>query len=221
MVGVFIVFKLDKNLLKANIGFTLIEVVIVVPLVAIIFLVGFNVFFLINKSYGMVNDSFISSEEIRLFQINIQKEANQARKAELGNNEPEKEDKDKAALVKKSNSELHIYTDIDKDNIPELLIYYLDGRVLKKDVKKASNASNNMKFPYVYKNPPVSSKAVLTNVNNTDIFGDVEDLRAAKSGQEGIDYRKKVKMNIEIKGNDSETIIIQNYLVTKSRAAAE
>lgn len=214
-------FKLLKNIQKSNIGFTLIELTLVLPLVAIIFLLGFNMLFLINRSHKLVNDSFATIEEIRLFQTNIQKEANQARKAELGTGEPKEENADKAVMVKKSNCELHIYTDIDDDNIPELLIYKLEGTSLKRYVKKASNASNKMFFPYEYNNTAISSKTVLTNVYNTDIFGDIEGLKTLRSDQEGTDYRKRALMNLEIKSKNGKVIAFQNYLITKSRANAE
>jgi hypothetical protein len=57
---------------------------------------------------------------------------------------------------------------------------------------------------------------------NSDIFGDVEVVKATKSGQEGKDYRRKVKMKIEInKGKNSNPILIETYLVTKSRTEFE
>lgn len=191
-------------------GFTLVEIIVVVPLVAIIILIAYNMIFMINKSYKNVNDSFDVSEELRIFQINIQKEANEAKKAE----------EDKEALHKVSDSELYIYSDANEDNKPELIIYKLNDKKLYRFIKKTSTD----KYPYEYNHDSTGysmAKVVLKNVKNKNLFGDVEVVREQKTGQEEKDNRRKVKINIEINTTDDNIINIENYLVTKSRAAAE
>lgn len=198
----------EKTLSKK--GFTLVEIIIVVPLVAIIILIAYNMIFMINKSYKNVNDSFDVSEKLRIFQINIQKEANAAKKAE----------ETKEVLHKASDNELYIYTDIDNDNKPELIIYKLNDKKLYKFIKKASND----KYPYEYNYESAdysNSKVVLKNVKNENLFGEIEVVRVQKSEQEEKDNRRKIKINIEIDTTDDKTINLENYLVTKSRAAAD
>lgn len=193
-----------------NIGFTLVELTIVVPLIAIIFLVGYNMYFMINKSYKSVNDSFDISEELRIFQISIQKEANEAKKAEEA----------KEVLHKVSDNELYIYTDINNDNKPELIIYKLNDKMLYKFIKNPSND----KYPYAYDYVSTDyskAKIVLNNIKNTGIFENVEVVREQKTGQEEKDNRRKVKINIDIASADDKTVSIKTYLVTKSRTEAE
>lgn len=193
-----------------NIGFTLVEVTIVVPLIAIIFLIGYNMYFMANKSYKSVNNSFEISEELRVFQINIQKEANEAKKAE----------EDKEVLHRTSDSELYIYTDINNDNKPELIIYKLNDKKLYRFIK---NASNN-KYPYTFdyiSSDYSKAEIVLSNVTNTKLFENVEVVREQKTGQEEKDNRRKIKINIDIASTDDKTISIKTYLVTKSRTEAE
>lgn len=193
-----------------NIGFTLVELTIVVPLIAIIFLVGYNMYFMINKSYKSVNDSFDISEELRIFQISIQKEANEAKKAEEA----------KEVLHKVSYNELYIYTDINNDNEPELIIYKLNDKKLYRFIKNPSND----KYPYAYDYASTDyskAKIVLNNIKNTGIFENVEVVREQKTGQEEKDNRRKVKINIDIASADDKTVSIKTYLVTKSRTEAE
>lgn len=193
-----------------NIGFTLVEVTIIVPLIAIIFLISYNMYFMINKSYKSVNNSFEISEELRVFQINIQKEANEAKKAE----------EDKEVLHKVSDNELYIYTDINNDNKPELIIYKLNDKKLYRFIK---NASNN-KYPYTFDyicSDYSKAEIVLSNVTNTKLFENVEVVREQKTGQEEKDNRRKIKINIDLASADDKTISIKTYLVTKSRTEAE
>lgn len=191
-------------------GFTLVEIIIVVPLVAIIILIAYNMIFMINMSYKNVNNSFDVSEELRIFQINIQKEANEAKKAE----------EDKEVLHKVSDNEMYIYTDIDNDNKPELIIYKFNDKKLYRFIKKTSTD----KYPYKYNHDSTDysmAKVVLKKVKNENLFGDIEVVRVQKTEQEEKDNRRKVKINIEIDATDDKIISIENYLVTKSRAAAE
>ncbi|MGF7056983.1 PilW family protein [Brassicibacter mesophilus] len=202
-----------KKNLKNQYGFTLLELIIVVPLIGIILLIAYNMLFLTTKSFNSVNDSFDISEDLRIFLISIQREANQAKKSE------EKLD----ALHRVSQSELYIYTDIDDDFIPELVRYRLVGNEIRKDIKKASNS----KYPFEFTNLFINERVVLSNVANTEIFSYVEKLKEPATEheitqQEGKDYRRKVKMKLEIsKSEGNKSIVIETYLVTKSRTEYE
>lgn len=200
--------KLCKKYFKTQNGITLIELMIVVPLVAIIFLITYNMFFLTVKSFRNVGDSFNTSEDLRFFLNTIRKEVNQGKKAE----------EDRGVLYRVNEKEIYIYTDIDGDDIPEIVRYRLMNNKIIKDVKKASNE----KYPYKFEKFFKDEQVVLSDIMNSDIFGDVEVVKATKSGQEGKDYRRKVKMKIEInKGKNSNPILIETYLVTKSRTEFE
>lgn len=207
-------------MLKSNKGLTFIELILTIPLILIVFTLGYNMLFIINKSHKIVSDDFSNAEDIRIFQINIQNEANQARKALLGSNEPNTEDITKAALVRESDgNRLRIYTYLDNNDYPVLVTYELkSGGKLERTERKATKTS----FPYTFENNPSDTKIVLNNIANDKIFGIVEPLRVRSEGsQEGEDYRKKVDMNIEIKNRDGRTIGVNTYLITKSRATAE
>lgn len=205
-----------ENYFKQNKGFTLIELLVIIPIIAVILLISYNILFLSTKSYNYVSDTFNSTEDIRLFINNIQKEVAQAKKAV----------EDKTVIYKPSNSNnkvLHIYSDIDNDDIPELIRYRLDNNVIKRDYKKAKN--NN--YPYKYNSSFIGEKIVLSNVVNQDIFGEVtfinteqEKTEQEKYGEK--DNRRKVRMTIEIStGSNNTPIIIDTYLVTKSRTESE
>ncbi len=195
----------------ANRGFTLVELVLVVPLIAIVVLLGYNMLFLTQRSFTSVNRTFDISEEVRHFQLNINKEANHAKKAE--------ETKD--VLNRISKSEIHIYSDIDNSdgkNIPELIRYRIDGGGLKKSVKKGSGTE----YPYTYTSGFGTEETVLENIIEAQSeFYVQEPIRVIPVGsQEAPDYRRKLRMKLVIDGvpNDIE---IQGYLVTKSRTEAE
>lgn len=200
-------FSIIKRSVKNNKGITLAELVIVVPFIAIIFALAFNMLFLIQRSFRTVNASFDVAEELRIFQINIQKEANRAKKGEEVND----------VLTKVNQSTIHIYTDIDGDNIPEIIRYRKDGNELKKAVKYKKSSSTV--YPFSYNTNFEDEKIVLKNVTNNDIFGDVEKVRETKKG-EGADHRRKVFMKLIIQ-NGSKTVEINTYLVTKSRTDAD
>lgn len=196
-----------KKIYNNKKGFTLAELVIVVPFITIIFILAYNMLFLTQKSFKAVNAGFDVAEELRIFQINIQKEANQAKKAEEA----------KDVLTRVSQSELHIYTDIDGDEIPEIVRYRLDDNKLKRDVKYKKSTS--VEYPYAYNISFENEKVVVNDVINSDIFGEVGKVRITKEG-EGEDYRRKAKMKLNIQ-NGSNTVEINTYLVTKSRTEAE
>ncbi len=60
------IFKWEK-------GFTLVELIFIVPLVAVIFLVSYNLIFISLNSFGFVNSSFNTSEDVRIFLNEIKK----------------------------------------------------------------------------------------------------------------------------------------------------
>ncbi len=193
-----------------NSGFTLIELLLVVPLIAVIFMLGYNILFLSHRSFSSVGRSMDVAEELRFFQTNIQKEANEAKKSE--------ELKD--ALHRVSSTELYIYTDIDNSdgkNIPELVRYRLSEGCIMKDVKKPAGSE----YPYTYTSPFGEAQRVLNNVANTDIFFQQQPIRIVDEySQESKDYRMKLKMKLVIEAAPKD-IEIQSYLVSKSRAEAE
>lgn len=198
-----------KRIINNKKGITLVELLIVVPFITIIFALAFNMIFLIQKSFNTVNAGFDTAEEIRIFQIRIQKEANSAKKAEETND----------ALTRISSRELYIYSDISDDKVPEIIRYNLDTvtKELKRSVKYKNSDSDVYPFKY-NKNSFADEKVVLKNVTNTDIFGTVDVVRVTKKG-EGADYRRKVPMKLIIKNGD-KNVEINTYLVTKSRTEA-
>ncbi len=199
-----------KIMLQNRKGVTLIELVLVVSFISIIIMLSYNMLFLTQRGFKSVNDSFDISEQLRIFQIRIQKEANQGKKA------VETDD----VFKKISATELYIYTDIDGDsnNIPELVRYRKDGDKLKRDVKYKKATSTE--YPFVYQTSFTDEKVVLNNVSNTDIFGTVEKVREPISGQETEDYRRKVMMTLKII-KDGKVIDVQTMLVSKSRTETE
>lgn len=202
--------KILYKSIKNRKGFTLIELVIVMPLIAIVLLVGYNIFFLTTASFSRVSEDFDVAEELRIFQINIQKEANQAKKAE------EKID----VLYRPNAQELHIYTDVNNDDIPDIVRYKLEDKKIKRAVKFKKTSS--VVYPYEYQASFTNEKVVLNQVVNTDIFGEVSEVKAPISGQETKDYRRKALMKLEIKKTKtSNTMKVETYLVSKSRTEAE
>lgn len=204
--------KLFLKKQKGERGFTLVELIVVVPLVAIIFLISYNLLFLFIKSNDYVNKSFNTTEDVRLFLNTIQKEASQAKKAV--------EDENIGPFYRKSANEIYIYTDVNEEK-PELIRYRLEEDKLLRDVKKASNNS----YPYEFKGNFIDGKVVLWNINNkgnNTLFGEVEKINKKKSDHEGEDYRAKVKLTIEISTGENNTPIkIDTYLMSKSRAKFE
>ena len=198
--------KFYKKKHKREKGFTLVELALIVPLIAIITLISVNLIFFSYKSTSYVNHSFDTSEDIRIFLNSIQKEANQAKKAV---------DNEKIGPFNRiSSREIYIYTDVNGEN-PELIRYRLKDNRLLRDIKK----TNNTTYPYEFKDKFIDEKVVLSNIVNEDIFGEVESLKEEKNTQEGEDFREKVKMTIEIStGKNNTPIKINTYLVSKSRA---
>jgi prepilin-type N-terminal cleavage/methylation domain-containing protein len=193
-----------------NKGFTLVELVIAVPLLAMVLLMGYNMLFLAQRSFASVNRTFDVSEELRMFQINIYNEANQAKKAE----------KTKDVLHRISPTEIYIYTDVDNTdgrNIPEIVRYRLVSGNLWRDVKSPAGTE----YPYTYTSAFGAAETVLRNITNTDIFSEQEPIRIVEEdSQESPDYRRKLRMRLVIEGEPND-IEVQGYLVSKSRTEAE
>lgn len=200
-----------RNLIRNKKGVTLVELLILIPIIAIIIMISYNLLFLSTKSFNYIKDTFNSSEDVRMFINSIQKEATQAKKAV----------ENETVLFKPANSNnriLYIYSDIDNDDIPELIRYRLDNNVIKRDYKKATNDT----YPLKYISSFTNEKVVLSNVTKKDIFGDVSYVNAEQEKFGDKDNRRKVRMTIEIStGKNSTPIIIDTYLVTKSRTEFE
>lgn len=200
----------QRKVCKFRKGITLIELLIVLPMISIILIVAYNMLFLANRSFKYVNQTFNINENIRSFVNSIQKEANEGKKSN-----------ENTVLYKTddmNSEELYIYTDIDDDGVPELIRYRLVGNKIIKDMKKATN----IKYPLEYKGDFYNEKIVLTNVINKDIFGDIERVEEHDKYQDENDHRRKIKMKIKISnGKNSNPIIIDTFLVTKSRTNFE
>lgn len=200
----------QKKIFIPRKGMTLIELLFVIPMITIILMLIFNMFSLTNRSFKYASESFIVAEDIRNFTNNIQKEANQAKKA---NND--------TALFKpsgKGDNELYIYTDINGDEIPELIRYRLVEDKIYRDEKEATNK----KFPLEYKNSFKNEKIVLNHVANNMIFGDIERVEIHDKYTDENDHRRKAKMRIEIKADKKDSpIIIDTLLIVKSRTQYE
>lgn len=197
----------SNNIFINRDGITLIELLIVIPLISIILLLVFNMFFLSTRSFKHTNNSFVIAEDIRSFTNSIQKEVNQAIKAN-----------DHTAIYKPDNTgnnELYIYTDLDGDDIPELVRYKLIDNKIYKGIEKATNTKYYLTFGNSFKN----EKIVLTNVVNTGIFGDINRVEEHKGYIDDNDHRRKVNIIVEVKENNEDMpIIIDTLLVVKSRA---
>lgn len=201
--------KIKINSLKHRKGIALLELLIVIPMISIILILTYNMFFMSIKSFKYVNESFNKGEDIRSFTINIQKEANQAKKAN-----------DNTVLYKpkKDHKELYIYTDTDDDGIPELIRY----KVLDKNILKGTEKAINDKFPFKYKEDFNNEKVVLSNVKIDQIFGDIEKVEENNKYVDENDHRRMCKMIIEIDtGSNNTPIVINTVLVNKSRASFE
>lgn len=198
----------NKGFLKKEKGFTLVELAVVIPLIAIIFIISYNMIFITNKSFKNTKENFSTSEEIRIFLINIKREVNGAKKST----------DDKDAIYTNGSDELYIYSDIDNDEKPELIKYYLDNGQIKKNISKAKND----KYPYEY-DEFIKDTVVLNNVLNTDIFGKVEMVKEPEGNllYETKDYRRKVIMKLELDKGKKEPSIIKCYLISKSRTEAK
>lgn len=196
-----------KNILCNKKGYSLIELLIILPFISIILVLIFNILFISNKSFGYTSESFMVAEEIRSFTNTIQKEANQAIKAN-----------DNTTIYKPSgtDSELYIYTDLDDDGVPELVRYKLDNKIIYKDIKKTTNST----YPLKYENNFRNRKEVLRNVSNINIFGEIDRVENLRTGVfDDNDHRRKIKMSVEIKSDkDDSPIVIETILVVKSRA---
>ncbi len=199
--------------MKQRKGFTLLELLVTVPLISIILIITYNMLFLSIKSFRYTNDMFEKSEDIRIFTSNIQQEARQAKKAtdeKDGGNQI-------AGLHKPSGSgskELYIYTDLNGDKKPELIRYQVANNQMIRGVETALTD----KFPYTYKKEFKDEKVVLKNVINQDVFGNLEAVVTNEGMTDENDYRRRVTVKIEIStGDGNSPMRIHTILANKSR----
>ena len=201
--------RCNRKAMYNNKGFTLVELVLVIPLIAIVLLLGYNMLFLTQRSFTSVNRTFDVAEELRMFQNNIHKEANRAKKAEAARD----------AIHRISGTEIYIYTDInntDGRNIPELVRYRLVSGNLQRDFKNPAGTV----YPYTYTSAFSAAETVVSNITNTDIFSAQERVKVVgEDSQESPDYRVKLRMKLVIDG-EPNNIEVQGYLVSKSRTEA-
>lgn len=194
-------------------GFTLVELLLVLPLISIILIASYNVLFLSHKGFTDLNENIAQNEELRTFLNIIRQEANSSKKTN------EKTDASKReSLHSKDSNTLYIYADIDGDGIPELIKYHLQDKKIYRSEKKTTNTS----FPYYYTESNFTNeKLVLTNVQNDGIFGNVEAFDQDATLKNKLkDFRRKIKMTLEVGKDDSDLIYVETYLTTKSRAEA-
>ena len=192
--------------MKLRKGITLIELLVVVPLFSIILLIAYNMLFMASKSFKYTNEAFNKGEDIREFTMNIQREANQAKKAN-----------DHTALYKPvgTDKELYIYTDLHGEGNPTLIRYRIDNnKIIRSEYER-----NNNKYPYTFtKNVSRPEDIVLRNVDSSSVFGEVERVREEKKFKDENDHRRRVKMEIEVfTGEGNTPIKIHSLLTNKSR----
>ncbi len=201
----------NKKTLLGNKGITLIELVIVIPLIVVVIALSYNMIFLIQRSFREVNKTFNVSEETRIFRINITKEANSAKKAEESKN----------AIHRINKSEIYIYSDIDNSdgkNIPELIRYRIADGSLKRSVKTATGEE----YPYSYASSFSSEEIILNNIleEQSEFYSDEPIRIVDESSQEAPDYRRKLRMKLIVEA-EPNNIELQSYLISKSRTEAE
>lgn len=209
------------NKKKCNKGFTLIELLLILPFISIIFFLAYNMISMTHKSFYSTKNNFSNYEDIRTFQLSIQKEANQARKAGEEIVTIGKEKKDIMNVMKKINDkEIHIYTDIDEDQIPEIVRYRLEDNKILRDIKKTTSKA----YPYKYTGSWLDEKIVLKSVKDIKFVNEIENVKEIDTNlinQSSKDYRKKTTLHLEINtGNKDKTINLQTLLITKSRSEA-
>lgn len=200
-----------KRYLKNKKGVTLVELVIASSLIVIVLTLAYGMILHINKVYKITYSSYTVDEQLRIFLMNIEREANHARKAE--------EEETKGAIIIVNQRTLEIYTDVEDDSRPELIRYELD--TVKKEIKRSIKSPTGTDYPLKYIGSFKGERVVLANVINQDLFKNLENVREPITGrnQEGRDYRKKIQMKIEINGKESKKpIIVEKQLITKSRA---
>lgn len=198
---IFVEFLKDKKK-----GFTLIELLLVIPLIVIALTVAYNIIFMAQKSFNVVNKNFDIYEEIRLFQSNLQYEASMAKKATTN----------KGAIDKSGNS-LHVYVDMDDDNMPELIRYRLVGNDIVRDIQKKK--SNSKEYPFEFGNDWNDEKIVLSAVKEFNIkevkqLSDNDDANIAK----GKDFRARATIEFILLDRDKKYTFLIN---SKSRASFE
>lgn len=201
-----------KYFKKSRKGITLVELILVLPLISIILITAYNVLFLSYGTFNHINDSFNFSEDFRIFQNNIQKESNQAKKSV----------EDMEVFHRIDEKELYIYTTQAKESIESQIIvrYRLMDETLVRDEKQAENTS----YPYDFsKQPWKNEKVVLKNIKNTDIFGEVERITEDKSNHliNEKDHRRRVFLKLIMEKGKSDDLRLDVVIISKSRTEAE
>lgn len=186
---------------KKNSGFGLVELLVVLPLVSIIFLISYNLIKVSNGSFLRIRSGNTANNEMRTFITQIEREINDSKKAV----------EDKGPLYQSNNSELWIYTDIDNDNKPELIIYRVNDNSIKKSISK----SINKEYPYEYATFE-KEYIVLTNLVSEDVFEDLSELtnkpKGAFNSEE--DNRMKIVINLEVKDDIRNDTSTYKYCIT-------
>lgn len=112
--------------MKRRRGMTLVELLVIIPIISIVVLGTYNLLFLNIRANREINKNFNNSTELRVFMKNINAESKSAKKVTLSN----KVDKYPLTIDGKK---LEIYTDIYGDG-PECVIYYLKDRKLIREI---------------------------------------------------------------------------------------
>ncbi len=200
-----------KKYLKNKKGITLVELVIASSLMVIVLTLAYGMITNFNRIYKTTYNSYVTDEQLRIFLINIEREANHAKKSE--------EAEDKGPIVSSNQKTIDIYTDVEGDDKPELIRYELDST--KKEIKRSIKTPIGTDYPFKYTGSFKGEKVVLSNVVNQDVFTKLENVREVMPGknQGGRDYRKKIQMKVEVKGKENKnSIITEKQLITKSRS---
>ncbi len=202
-----------KKLLKDKKGFTLVELLLTIALISIVFLIIYNMLFFSTTSYGKISDEVETNRELRYFLINIQKEVGQAKKAN-----------EEGPIFIKNNKYFCIHVDLDNDDKPEQVEYFIEDNELKRQVRTLVNLEEN--YPYTDFNNIKDCKVVLNNLvqgqNIEDIFTAIKDIK--KESENSQDYegtRKSVILKLKIKDSNEKISEYEYYLFTKSKVQFE
>lgn len=205
-----------KRLLKKRKGITLVELLITISLLGIVLLIIYNMFFISTKNYQNISNEVEINREVRIFLVTIQKEISQARKA----NDlyiDENQSKGKEGPIYMKDEKFCIYVNLDNDEKPELVQYYMEnGNLVRRQSKTTDEA-----YPYENFKDFTEPKVVLRNLDEGqklgDIFKNIKTIdKESNNRQEYEETRKSVNLNFKIKESD-----YKHYLFTKSKVEFE
>lgn len=165
-------------------GFTIVELFIVVAMLGVVLAIVYNLFFYAQDGWSRSSAEARVLQDSRITKMEMEREIRQARVATIN----------EAAITAVTESKLRIYSDIDRNNNPELIEYSLEQGSLWKRVWKASN--NIYPYQYDQDDPPHSEKQVLSLVLNTDLF----EVEIVDPNIEN-DPRRRVTINILVDDN--------------------